>query len=128
MANVRGDQSSDLPPGLTELGEIYLEQGRLADAEASVNRAIAIREKDQAVTPQGLAKSLSTLARVQMKQGRLREALGTAQRYVNIMRTRLDVVQGSLSAAALGENLNSRKLFGEFLEIAYSNLNHQIQI
>ena len=122
MANVRGDQSSDLPPGLTELGEIYLEQGRLADAEASVNRAIAIREKDQAVTPQGLAKSLSTLARVQMKQGRLRDALGTAQRYVNIMRTRLDVVQGSLSAAALGENLNSRKLFGEFLEIAYSNL------
>jgi CHAT domain-containing protein len=122
MANVRGDQSSDLPPGLTELGEIYLEQGRLADAEASVNRAIAIREKDQAVTPQGLAKSLSTLARVQMKQGRLRDALGTAQRYVNIMRSRLDVVQGSLSAAALGEHRNSRKLFGEFLEIAYSNL------
>ena len=122
MAKVRGDQSSDLPPGLTELGEIYLEQGRLADAEASVNRAIAIREKDQAVTPQGLAKSLSTLARVQMKQGRLRDALGTAQRYVNIMRSRLDVVQRSLSAAALGENLNSRKLFGEFLEIAYSNL------
>jgi CHAT domain-containing protein len=38
------------------------------------------------------------------------------------MRTRLDVIQRSLSAASLGENLNSRKLFGEFLEIAYSNL------
>ena len=122
IAKVRGDQSSDLPPGLTELGEIYLEQGRLADAEASVNRAIAIREKDQAATPQGLAKSLSTLARVQTKQGRPREALGTAQRYVDIMRARLDVIQRSLSAAALGENLNSRELFGEFLEIAFSNL------
>jgi CHAT domain-containing protein len=122
MAKVRGDQSSDLPPGLTELGEIYLEQGRLADAEASVSRAIAIREKDQAATPHGLAKSLSTLARVQMKQGRLRDALGTAKRYVAIMRSRLDVAQRSLSAAALGENLKSRKLFGEFLEIAYSNL------
>jgi CHAT domain-containing protein/Tfp pilus assembly protein PilF len=122
MANVRGDQSSDLPPGLTELGEIYLRQGRLADAEASVSRAIAILEKDQAVTPHGLAKSLSTLARAQMKQGRLREALATAQRYVNVMRDRLDVLQRSLSAAALGENLNSRRLFEEFLEIVYSNL------
>jgi len=122
IAKVRGDQSSDLPPGLTELGEIYLKQGRLADAEASVSRAIAIREKDEAATPHGLAKSLSALAQVQMKQGRLRDALGTAQRYVNIMRSRLDVVQQSLSAAALGENLNSRELFGEFLEIAYSNL------
>jgi CHAT domain-containing protein len=122
IAKVRGDQSSDLPPGLTELGEIYLKQGRLADAEASVSRAIAIRKKDEAVTPHGLAKSLSTLAQIQMKQGRLRDAMGTAQRYVNIMRSRLDVVQRSLSAAALGENLNSRELFGEFLEIAYSNL------
>jgi CHAT domain-containing protein len=122
IAKVRGDQSSDLPPGLTELGEIYLEQGRLVEAEASVKRAIAIREKDQAVTSHGLAKSLSTLARVQIKQGRPREALGTALQYVNIMRARLDVVQRSLSGAALGEHLNSRKLFGEFLEIAYSNL------
>jgi CHAT domain-containing protein/Flp pilus assembly protein TadD len=122
IAKVRGDQSSDLPPGLTELGEIYLKQGRLADAEASVSRAIAIREKDQAVTPHGLAKSLSTLAQVQMKQGRLREALETAQRYVNVMRDRLDVLQRSLSATALGENLNSRRLFEEFLEIAYTNL------
>lgn len=122
IAKVRGDQSSDLPPGLTELGEIYRKQGRLVDAEASVSRAIAIREKDEAVTPHGLAKSLSTLAQVQMKQGRLRDALGNAQRYVNIMRSRLDVVQQSLSTSALGENLNSRELFGVFLEIAYSNL------
>ncbi|MGH8569585.1 MAG: tetratricopeptide repeat protein, partial [Gammaproteobacteria bacterium] len=121
MAKLRGEGSSDLPPGLTQLGEIYLKLGRLKESDASLERAIAIREKDRAATPAGIAKSLAVLAQLRLKQGQPEEALAVARRYVGVTEARLDIAQRALSAAALGEQRVSRKLFEQFLEIARVN-------
>lgn len=118
MITVRGESSSDLPPGLTRLGEIYLKQGRFSDAEESVSRAISILEKDKSMTAHGLARSLSVLAKVQLEKGRFEDSLAVARRYVAIMSNRLGVAQQSRSSDALGEQRKSRYLYEEFLEIA----------
>ncbi|MBC7943820.1 MAG: tetratricopeptide repeat protein [Burkholderiales bacterium] len=122
ITQVRGDQSSDLPPGLTDLGRIYRAQGRLQDAEHALKKAILIREKDAAVTPAGLAESLSELANVRAAQGNAIEALAISRRTVEITGGRLDVAQQSLSAGALGEQRQARGLFEQFLEIGSTRL------
>ncbi len=121
MAELRGPESSDLPPGLTELGDIYRKQKRVSDSERVLLRAIAIREKDFSATPSGLARSLSALARLRIEQQRPDDALELARRYVDIASGRLALAQGSLAAAASGEQTTARTLYEEFLAIAEAN-------
>ncbi len=120
MTRARGPDSSDLPPGLMQLGEIYRKQGRFDDARRVLERAVRIQEKDGAITGQGLAGSLAGLARVAESEGRYDEALELARRYVSVMGRRLGVAQQSYSSSALGEQKKSRYLFEEFLGIAKS--------
>jgi CHAT domain-containing protein len=118
MTKVRGPQSSDLPPGLTDLARIDLAQGRLDDATRLLDQAISIREKDGAATPEALAESLSEMANVRLAQGNRHDALEVSRRAVSIAQQRLDVAQQSLSPSALGEQREARGLFEQFLEIA----------
>ncbi|REG48605.1 tetratricopeptide repeat protein [Paraburkholderia sp. BL6669N2] len=121
MTRVRGAQSSDLPPGLTDLASIFRQQSRLDDADRALNQAIGIRRKDNASTPAGLAESLSELARLRLAQGRPQEALAASREAVGIARRRLDVARQSLSAAAIGEERRGRGLFEAFLEVGVAN-------
>ncbi len=78
---------------------------------------MAIRERDGAVTPWGLAKALSALAQLRLAQGRGEEALTAAHRATAIVRDRLDVAEQSLSAAAQGEVVSARHVIERQLEI-----------
>ncbi|CAD6561253.1 hypothetical protein LMG28727_07374 [Paraburkholderia kirstenboschensis] len=118
ITSVRGPQSSDLPPGLTDLARIDRAQGRLDDATKLLDQAISIREKDGAATPVGLAESLSEMANVRLAQGNRNAALEVSRRAVSIAQQRLDVAQQSLSSSAPGEQREARGLFEQFLEIA----------
>ena len=118
ITKVRGEHSSDLPPGLIELGQIYTTQARYGDAEVTLARAIAIRERDAAVTPWGLAKALSALAQLRMAQDQGEEALNAAERATQIVHDRLGVAESKLSAAAQGEVVNSRHIVEIQLAIA----------
>jgi CHAT domain-containing protein/Tfp pilus assembly protein PilF len=121
ISDVRGERSSDLPPGLTDLGRIYRAQGRLDDAERFLRRAVAIREQDGAATAAGLAESLSELSRVRMAKGEPIEALDLARRAVSIADGRRELAQRSLSAAALAEQRQARGLFEHFLRVGWAN-------
>jgi CHAT domain-containing protein len=121
ITKVRGDQSSDLPPGLTDLARIHRAQNRLDDANRELDQAILIRRKDGAATPAGLAESLSELANLRVAQGNLKDALATSRQAVKIAQQRLDVAQRSLSSSALGEQRQARGLFEQFLEIGWAN-------
>jgi CHAT domain-containing protein len=118
ITSVRGPQSSDLPPGLTDLARIDRVQGRLDDATRLLDQAISIREKDGAATPAGLAESLSEMANVRFAQGNRNAALEVSRRAVSIAQRRLDVAQRSLSSFAPGEQREARGLFEQFLELA----------
>ena len=71
MKEVRGPDSADLPPGLIELALIRIEQGRYKEAETLARRAVEIREKDEALTPWGVAKAKSVLAQAIARAGPL---------------------------------------------------------
>ncbi|WP_225032192.1 CHAT domain-containing tetratricopeptide repeat protein [Paraburkholderia sp. XV] len=121
ISKVRGSQSSDLPPGLTDLARIHRVQGRFDDASRELAQAVLIRRKDGAATAAGLAESLSELANLRLAQGRPMDALGTSREAVGIAQRRLDVAQRALSSSALGEQLQARMLFEQFLELSWVN-------
>ncbi|MFL9921636.1 tetratricopeptide repeat protein [Paraburkholderia fungorum] len=121
ITRVRGDQSSDLPPGLTDLARIHRVQNLLDDANRELDQAILIRRKDGAATPAGLAESLSELANLRVAQGNPKDALAMSRQAVKIAQQRLDIAQRSLSSSALGEQRQARGLFEQFLEIGWAN-------
>lgn len=80
----RGPMSSDLPPPLLRLAEVRLAQGALDEALSLSARAVAIRERDGAVSAWGLSRSLAILATVQATAGETEEALAAFERATQI--------------------------------------------
>ena len=123
ITKARGPQSSDLPPGLTDLARIERTQGQLDDATHLLDQAISIREKDGAATPEGLAESLSELANVRLAQRNRHDAFDVSRRAVSIAQNRIDVAQHALTSSAFGEQREARGLFEQFLSISSGNQN-----
>lgn len=121
ITKARGAESSDLPPGLTDLARIHRAQGRFDDAGRELDQAIRIRRKDGAATPSALAESLAELANLRLAQGRAADALAISREAVTIAQARLDLAQRSLSSSALGEQRQARALFEQFLELGAAN-------
>ncbi|SAL28189.1 CHAT domain-containing tetratricopeptide repeat protein [Caballeronia humi] len=121
IGTVRGSESSDLPPGLTDLARIHVAQKRYSEAGDELARAVGILRKDGATTAAGLAESLSELANLRLAEGNPTDALSISREAVQIARQRLDVAQRALSSSALGEQRLARGLFEQFLEIGWAN-------
>ena len=120
IEQARGAHSSDLPPGLIELGQIRLKQRDFAAAEGLLTRAVAIRERDVARTPWGLSKALASLAELRHVQGRSEEAMSLLERAVQTISDRFgeDIDSGN-AALQHGEAMSERRIFELFLEVAY---------
>jgi CHAT domain-containing protein/TolA-binding protein len=87
IAKTRGESSSDLPPGLTELGRLYAAQNRLEDADRVLMRAVVIRERDQAVAPRTLAETIAEIADIRARSGKDEDALVLYRRATAILET-----------------------------------------
>lgn len=118
MREIQGADSSDLAPGLTTLGQIYLEVGDLAAAEARVQDAIRIQKKDATRTGPALATTLAVLANIRLAQERPPEALALMDEASALMQDRLEVADRSLSAAAPRMRRAGREIFEQHLEVA----------
>lgn len=120
VTEARGRFSSDLPPGLIKLAEINMALGKPQQAEEYLKWAISILEKDNALTPYGLAKALSVKAKLRKGQKDYAAALRLADQYLNIIKKRLSVNQHSSSESSLDELRESRILFEEYVDTAFA--------
>jgi tetratricopeptide (TPR) repeat protein len=81
-----GDNDARYADALRPLAMIYMTQGRHGDAEAVLNRELAIRERSQGAHHPDVAQTLDDLASVRQAQGRTVEAEKLAQRASTIRR------------------------------------------
>ena len=127
MTQKRGELSLDLPPGLMELGEIYLKQRRFEAAETNLKRAILIQEQNEAATPRQLVKSLNLLARLYEDTKHFDMALGASRRTTRILNKRTVNTDLSLSTSSFKEQLHARDIYTRHINLLYQlySLNYE---
>ena len=118
-----GSHSPHLPPGLVALAEIDLRQGRPAEAEPRLGRAIAIYEAAGARTIEALGQAQKAMADVALALGDPDRALAAIRAASAIAAERLALAGTELGAAGQAERRQARLIFERHLAIASSQAN-----
>ena len=84
-----GDEHPMVPACLQALGSVYSSQGHYASALEALNKAIALRERQDGRTAKGLDNALTSLAHVYVLMGQPTKGLEPLQRALAIREERL---------------------------------------
>jgi len=96
---------------LNNLAELYLAQGRYAEAEPLFTRSLAIFEKALGPEHPNVATSLVNLAGLHQDQGRRQDALSEVRRATGILRNRVGRAETDRSAGGVTEQRTNRNGF-----------------